>query len=78
MKTRILLTALCAGWLAAPAYAAYGPPVLETSTEFFAYGDFWGTGRRSYVVIDRASGGMGPPIPIPPETCTCWTPAPPA
>lgn len=58
MKTRILLTALCAGCLAAPVDAAYGPPVLETSTEFFAYGDFWGTGRRSYVVIDRASGGM--------------------
>lgn len=58
MKTRILLTTLCVGWLAAPTFAAYGPPVLETPTEFFAYGDFWGNGRRSYVVIDRVSGGM--------------------
>ncbi|MCF7676550.1 MAG: hypothetical protein K9N23_19505 [Akkermansiaceae bacterium] len=55
MNARVpLLFLLCA----APLPAAYGPPVLETNSEFFAYGDFGGNSRRSYVVIDRTSGGM--------------------
>ena len=35
-----------------------GPPVLETEAEYFAWGEFRGDGRRSFVVIDRESGGV--------------------
>lgn len=55
MKTRVFLLLLCC---ATPLAADYGPPVLETADEFFAYGDFNANGLRSLVVIDRASGGM--------------------
>nr|MCU0781812.1 chitobiase/beta-hexosaminidase C-terminal domain-containing protein [Akkermansiaceae bacterium] len=56
MNPRIPILLLLA---AAPvAVADYGPPVLETADEFFAYGDFGANGLRSLVVIDRASGGL--------------------
>ena len=58
MKTRILCCLLWAAAQVPPAIAAYGPPVIETGREFFVYGDYNGDRTRSYLVIDRASGGM--------------------
>jgi hypothetical protein len=55
MKARVLILLLCC---ATPLAADYGPPVLETDGEFFAYGDFAANGLRGLVVIDRASGGL--------------------
>lgn len=57
MKTRVFVLLLCGSGILS---ADYGPPVLETTDEFFAYGDFDATGRRGYMVIDRASGGVRP------------------